>query len=105
MDKFFGAVGYVQEVETAPSVYKVVEAERDYYGDVLRDNRKLIEPSDKLNRDVSISNRISIVCDEFAYENYLHIRYVVYMNVKWTVTDIEVQYPRLILSLGGKYNP
>ena len=30
--------------------------------------------------------------------------YVELMGEKWKVTDVEIQYPRLILSIGGVYN-
>jgi hypothetical protein len=29
---------------------------------------------------------------------------VEYMGTKWKVSNVEVKYPRLILSLGGVYN-
>jgi hypothetical protein len=30
--------------------------------------------------------------------------YVEFMGTKWKITNVEVQYPRLILSVGGVYN-
>jgi hypothetical protein len=32
------------------------------------------------------------------------MRYVEFMGTKWKITNIEVQYPRLTLSIGGEYN-
>ena len=32
------------------------------------------------------------------------MKYVTYMGVKWKVENISVQFPRLVLSLGGIYN-
>lgn len=42
--------------------------------------------------------------DQFAVENVGNMRYATYMNSKWKITDVEVEYPRLILTLGGVYN-
>ena len=59
---------------------------------------------DKLNDDVNISNEISIVADPFAYQNFHAMRYVEFMGAKWKISSVEVQYPRLILTVGGVYN-
>lgn len=102
--RFFGAVGYAAEaVETAPDVYKESIVEYEYYGDILRNTRQL-ESGDKVNDDLSVNNSISIVADEYANEHFFAIRYVRWAGVLWTVTDVEVQSPRLLLRLGGVYN-
>lgn len=103
MNKFFGVVGYAIETESSPGVWENVITERGYYGDVTR-NTSRVQSSDKLNDDLNISNVISIVADPFAYENFHSMRYVTFMKSKWKITNIEVQYPRLILTIGGIYN-
>lgn len=103
MAKWFGKIGYANSEETAPGVWEDVIVEREYYGDVIRNTRRL-QTSDKVNDDVNVSNEISIVADPFAMNNFHSIRYVEFMNSKWKVSNVEVQYPRLILSLGGVYN-
>ena len=77
--------------------------EYQYYGDVIRNTRRLNGAS-KVNDDITISNQISIVSDPFASNNFHMMRYVTYMGSKWKITEVEVQYPRLILTLGGVYN-
>ena len=103
MARFFGPVGYAETVETAPDVWRETTTEYCYYGDVLRDTRKL-ETRDRINDDVDLANRISIVADPYAYEHYYAIRYVCLDGVKWKVTHVEVQRPRLILTVGGLYH-
>lgn len=105
MAKFYGEVGYVETIETpAGSGVHVEEAtEFPYYGDVLQDTRKS-QPADKLNDDISVQNRISILADAYAFEHYFAIKYVVWMGVAWSVSSVEVKSPRLILSLGSVYN-
>ena len=104
MAKWFGKIGFDQgTVETTPGVWQPSILEKSYYGDVQRNSRRL-QTSDKVNDDLNISNQISIVADPYANENFHKIRYTYFMNTKWKVTDIEVQYPRLILTLGGEWN-
>ena len=103
MAKFYGKIGYAVTIETEPGVWVDQIAERSYYGDVIRNVRKL-QTSDQVNDDINISNEISIVADPFAYQNFHSMRYVEYMGTRWKVQSIEVSYPRLILSVGGVYN-
>lgn len=67
-------------------------------------NRWKRQNSGGINDDVNISNIISIVADSFANENCSEIVYAEFLGIKWKVTDIEPQYPRLLLTLGGVYN-
>jgi len=103
MAKFFGPVGYSVSTETAPGVWEDVPVEHVYSGDVLRNSMKLAI-GNNVNTDVSVSNDISIVADQFANENFHNIKYILYMGVKWIVSSVEVQRPRLILTMGGVYN-
>ena len=89
--------------ETSPGVHKEQITERNYYGDLIRNTRRL-QSGDKVNDDVNVANEISIVADPFANENFHSMRYVEFMGAKWKITNVEVQYPRLILTLGGIYN-
>ena len=103
MAKFFGKIGYAETVETTPGVWEEKITEREYFGDLIRNTRSL-QSGEQLNDDINISNEISIVADPFAYENFHSMRYVEFMNAKWKISSIEVQYPRLILSVGSLYN-
>lgn len=105
MARFFGEVGYGETVETpSGSGNHVIQiTKKNYQGDVIRNTRQL-ENGDKVNNDISVSNSISIVADEFAVDNFLKIKYVVWAGVYWLVTTVEVRHPRLILNLGGVYN-
>lgn len=102
MAKFYGTVGFVKTVESAPGVWTEQIVERKYYGNVTSRTRSL--QSNGVNDNINISDEISIVADPFANENYFAIRFVEYMGSKWKVQSISVQFPRLNLSLGGLYN-
>ena len=103
MAKFFGAIGYAETKETTPGVWEEQITERTYYGDLTRNTRRL-QTSDKLNDDINVTNEISIVADPFAYQNFHSMKYVIFMGAKWKIESVEVQYPRLILTIGGVYN-
>lgn len=103
MGRFYGAVGYAKMVETVPGVWQEEITERNYTGETVRNVSKWRD-GEHLNSNIVLDNRISIVADPFAYNNFATIRYVVYMGVKWQVPSIEVQRPRLILTMGEVYN-
>lgn len=103
MAKFHGAIGYVRTEETAPGVWEEVTSERSYKGDIIRNSQKM-ESSENLNPNFNIDNRFSIVADAYAYENFPHMRYIRWKGTSWSVSSVEIQRPRLILSVRGVYN-
>lgn len=103
MAKFYGPIGYAELVETAPGVWKEQITERNYYGELVRNTRRL-QSTDQVNDDINVANEISIVADPFANENFHSMRYVEFMGAKWKITNVEVRYPNLILTVGGVYN-
>ena len=87
MAKFYGAVGFVVPMETAPDVYTETPVARYY-----------------INDNIDVNNQISIVADPFAFAHFFAMRYVEWMGAYWNVQSVEVQSPRLIISIGGVYN-
>lgn len=102
MAKYFGRIGYAEQVETVPGVWEEKIIEHNYYGDVVRNIRRL-ESSGNLNDNINVSMEISIVADPYAIQNFHAMRYVEFMGSLWKVSSVEVNYPRLILSIGGLY--
>lgn len=105
MAKFYGQIGFVQTAEDPPEsgIWDEEIVERDYYGDVNRVVRRW-ESAQKVNDDININNEISILSDPYVTQHIPWIKYVAWNGQKWKVSSVEVQYPRLILSLGGVYN-
>ena len=105
MARFYGEIGYGNSVEDPPDsgVYVDRIIEHSYYGDVIRNTRR-IDSGESLNDDISVGNSISIIANEYAVEHFMKIKYVRWAGVLWTVTEVEVKSPRLILSLGSVYN-
>lgn len=103
MARYFGYVGYVEDVLTAPSVYTSQVTERPYYGDEVVINRRL-EKGEGVNDNVVIGNQFSILADAYAYEHFFAIRYITWMGQRWKVEQATVQRPRIILNIGGLWN-
>jgi len=103
MAKFHGRVGFGETDEVNPGVFSDMVVEHLYYGDIIRNTRGLRQ-GENLNLDLTVSNSISIVADAYAREHFFAIRYVEWAGKFWTVSEVEVQAPRLILQLGEVYN-
>lgn len=106
MAKFYDVVGYAFAKEGTGEHEGIMEdytIERRYFGDVLRNTRRYEAGSDILD-NLRINNQISIVADAYAYEHFFAIKYVKWMGTYWVVTNVEVQRPRLLLTIGGVYN-
>lgn len=103
MAKYYGAIGFAELVENTPGVWTEEITERYYFGDDIRDTRKL-QTSGGVNDNINVANKLSILADPYANERIFDMRYAEFRGAKWKITDVEVQYPRLVLMLGGLYN-
>jgi hypothetical protein len=103
MARFAGIIGFVKTVETEGSAWEEQKTERHYKGDVVRDARRWEKPTE-VNDSLTISNEINIVADSYLLHNYAFIKYVKWDGNKWKVNYIELNHPRIRLTLGGLYN-
>lgn len=103
MAKYYGVIGFGETAEVTPGEWVDQIVERPYFGDVIKNMRRL-GGGDKVNPDLLVSNQISVVADAYANSTFHAIRYIEWMGNLWKVTDVEVERPRLILSLGGVYD-
>lgn len=103
MARFYGRVGYVKSEEKAPSVWDDIVTEKTYFGNYVRDSRHW-SSSGVVNDDLTFNHTISIIADDYATKNLGFIKYVVVSGCRVAVTGIELQRPRIILTLGGLYN-
>ena len=101
--RYHGFIGYSVDVETYPGVWEEEIVEHELYGNVIK-QRINVQGEKTVNPKITISNNISIIANPYAYEHVEAIRYATYLGKKWNVTDIEIQTPRIILTLGDIYN-
>lgn len=104
MARYYGRLGFGTMVEkpSGSGVWIDEITERYFYGDVVRDISR-IHPGENLNPDLSEQTTISILADP-SNDQPSAIRYVEWAGTLWTVSSVEVQSPRLLLSLGEVYN-
>lgn len=85
-------------------VFKEEIVERTYKADVMSYGYRN-QQGESINDDYKINNKLSIVaCDAFTISHLNSIIYCEYLGIKWKVTSVDIQRPRLIISLGGEYN-
>lgn len=105
MAKWSGIIGFRTEVEKEdqPGVWTEIITERKYYGDAIKIYRSL-DNSAEINDSININNQISIISDPYARLNYYKMIYITYMGIRWKIRNVEVEYPRMLLTVGGLYN-
>jgi len=105
MARFGGKIGFGESGENpaGSGVWKDVITEYEYFGDVVKNARRLQEGG-KVNDDITLENSISIVADEYANDHIFAMRYVEWRGKRWKVSKVEVEHPCLVVRLGGVYN-
>lgn len=103
MAKISCNIGYATIINRGVGVFDEEYTVVHYRGDFHRNTRKL-QSGDGLNDNLNVSNEVSIVADAFAINNIQSMRWIEWMGAKWKITDVQVQRPRLILTIGGVYN-
>ena len=104
MAKISAIVGYGSPIETSPGIWEDKITERQVVCEVTRCNSRLSSNVNSSNDDFSSNMKCSFIADAFAITYFTYIKYIEYRHVKWKITSVEVQHPRLILTLGGVYN-
>ena len=104
MAKIVAKVSYCLPKENEPGVWDDVIKTVDYPVDVTRLNSRWSANTDSTNDNISLNSQISFVADAFANQYFCNIKHVNVYGAEWKVTNVEVQHPRIILTLGGVYN-
>ena len=104
MAKWFGKIGYSNPEEFTPGAWSSEDVVHEYYGDISRNSTRWTGNSESINDNLTVNVQISIVADSFAIENFYSMKWIEYLGTKWKITNVEPQFPRLLLTLGGVYN-
>lgn len=103
MARFAGAVGFAEQVNTAPGVYRDEIVERQYTGTVIR-NAVRWNTGSEVNEPMRLDQSISIILDPYFNDHLQALRYVRWMGGLWKITSVQIQRPRVILQLGSEYH-
>lgn len=100
--RWSGEVGYSEQVEVEPDVWEPHITKHTYYGDILQYNHSE-KNTNTINNDISLNNQLSIVADPTLIHNLHNIVYVTFSGIKWKVSSVSVQPPRLVLTFTEPY--
>lgn len=104
MNKWYGKIGFAVMSEITPGEHRETLKEVHYYGDILKNSRALQNSTVSTNSNVRISNQISILADPYARDHIYDMRCIEFQGARWKISDVNVQYPRLVISMGDLYN-
>ena len=104
MAKYSGKIGFTKTEKTKPGVVEPVTVYKKYRGDVERSSYRSDNKTDQTNKEINVSNVISIIGNDYAYKNFQYISCAEFMGAMWNVTNVEVMHPRLKLTIGGVFN-
>lgn len=104
MNRFYGVIGFSVNEKTAPGVWEPSITERPYKGDIILNSRRYENNSDSTNDNLVVNHKVSVVSDSFMDDHIGSMLYVEFEKYKWKITNVEISYPRVILTLGGVYN-
>lgn len=100
--KFSGRVGIATVSETSHGVFEETIEPRDCRGDLIRLTRRM--NTSPVVPGLSMGNTFSFIADPYTLDNFLNIRYIEWRGVKWAATSVELQRPRILVTVGGSYN-
>lgn len=104
MARFCGQIGFSTTEKTAPGVWTDQETVPHLYrGDLIRAGRRW-EKGESLNDDLIVNNYVSVVADDFLLDNLYAMKWVECLGAKWKVSSVELEYPRVKITLGGVWN-
>ncbi|MBR2591755.1 MAG: hypothetical protein IKD62_02180 [Oscillospiraceae bacterium] len=105
MARFYGKIGFVLgAIETRPGIWKQNLVVRNYYGDVMKRRLSWESGDAGVNDDIKIANQFSVLADEYAEQHLYAMAWIEWKGVKWKVTSVEIERPRMILTIGNVYN-
>lgn len=104
MNKWYGIVGYVEDVETEPGIWTQKVTEKNYYGDIVKNTSRWTQSTTGLNDNTTVDSQIRILADPFAKQHFSSIKFVEFMGAVWEVSSITPEYPRIVVSMGGLWN-
>ena len=100
--KWYGEIAFSGQVETEPDSFEERLIKKKFMGDMLR-SHNINDSNTNINIDVSLSNQLSVLLDPFLQNNFHKIVYVEFMGTKWTVSSVDIQDRRLLITFGKLY--
>lgn len=103
MTKYKGLIGFVSNEEIEPGIWEDVVTEKKYRGEILKNNQHFAV-ANTTSGELKITNQFSIVGNSYAFDHVSDIRYLEWRGNRWVVDTVDIEYPRLVITIGGLYN-
>ena len=94
----------VDEHGNPTSIWVEDITEKTYKADVMSNGYRN-QQGDSINDDYRVNVKLSMIaCDAYVISHLNSVIYCEWLGKKWKVTAVELERPRLIVTLGGEYN-
>lgn len=101
--KFYGNIGFAVTQDMGDDVWKEIITDKKYAGDVFRLQRNR-DSGEHINDGLRINTQISVLMDPWFHDHLSGLRYVDFCGSKWIAESVDVNYPRVNITLGGLYH-
>ena len=100
--KWCGKIGFLV-TENSNGIWSEHVIEKPFTGEIIK-NSIQVESSNSVNDNLNLNNQISVIANKFVYDNFQYMKYDEVFGAMWKIKSAELQYPRLLLSIGGIWN-
>ena len=104
MNRVIIKLGFSYTRDDGHGVWKQVNTEKVYKAEITSHKWYLNREKDTPNVSYKTGESFSVLMDSFLQENLGYITYVVLNGVKWDISSIDVQRPRVHITPGGMYH-
>lgn len=103
MALFRGIIGFVENTEVEDCEWEDVVTPRYYTGTIIKNNQQFLT-ADTVSGNLQITNTFSIFGDSYMFSHISNIRYLEWRGQRWIVTTVDLEFPRVNMTIGGIYN-
>lgn len=103
MNQFVGVIGYANQVETSPGIWRDQISEISVRGTILKNIRRWNE-QESATDNLTLQSRFSVIAPPKLVATAATMRYITVDGHSWEVTSFEIEHPRIVISIGGIYN-
>lgn len=101
--KEVGFIGFKFTQNNGHGVWKPTKVEKKYYLDVNRVSWYNRDSQQTVNGTFTINNSVSVLLNPFLLEHYTQIEWIEIHGTKWKVSSVDLEPPRITLSIGERY--
>jgi hypothetical protein len=101
--RYSGTIGVASQTEISPGVWEETITEQDYIGEVVQ-RTEVLEEGDSIHSTQQTSTSISVLSRVVGFVNDSDLRYVTFSGMRWNISSVVNQPPRLVLYIREEYH-